>query len=126
MGQPVTTNPLVIMLINMTVVFLVLISLGFLIRLIHMIDPTKQHEEDEVFDDVIHEEPIPEPVLDENGKPIPLGWSPDDEDEDGVGEEVVAVISAALAAYGYGAGIKSIRPIERNGWKMSGRTHGPR
>ena len=44
MDQPVTTNPFVIMLINMTVVFIVLISLSFLIRLIHIVDPTKPKE----------------------------------------------------------------------------------
>ena len=41
MSQPVTTNPFIIMLINMTVVFAVLIALGFVINLIHYIDPTK-------------------------------------------------------------------------------------
>ncbi len=42
MSEPVTTNPFVIMLINMTVVFIVLISLGLVINLIHAIDPTKE------------------------------------------------------------------------------------
>ena len=41
MSQPVTTNPFIIMLINMTVVFAVLIALGFVINLIHYLDPTK-------------------------------------------------------------------------------------
>ena len=41
MSHPVTTNPLIIMLINMTVVFLVLMALGVVINLIHYIDPTK-------------------------------------------------------------------------------------
>ena len=41
MGHPVTTNPLIIMMINMTVVFFVLIALSGLIHLIHMVDPTK-------------------------------------------------------------------------------------
>ena len=41
MSQPVTTNPFIIMLINMTVVFLVLIALGVVINLIHYVDPTK-------------------------------------------------------------------------------------
>ena len=44
MSQPVTTNPFIIMLINMTVVFAVLIALGFVINLIHYIDPTKPKE----------------------------------------------------------------------------------
>jgi hypothetical protein len=42
MGHPVTTNPFIIMLINMTVVFVVLYGLSLLIRLIHIIDPTKK------------------------------------------------------------------------------------
>ena len=41
-GNPVTTNPLIIMLINMTIVFAVLIGLSFMIRLIHLVDPTKE------------------------------------------------------------------------------------
>ena len=42
MGQPVTTNPMIIMLINMTIVFAVLIGLQLLVQLIHVIDPTKK------------------------------------------------------------------------------------
>ena len=42
MGHPVTTNPFIIMLINMTVVFAVLIGLSIMIRLIHVVDPTKK------------------------------------------------------------------------------------
>ena len=41
MHQPATTNPLIIMCINMTIVFAVLIGLSFMIKFIHMIDPTK-------------------------------------------------------------------------------------
>ena len=37
-----TTNPWLIMAINMTVVFAVLILLGVLMKIIHMIDPTKK------------------------------------------------------------------------------------
>ena len=42
MGHPVTTNPFIFMLINMTIVFAVLIGLSFMIRLIHLVDPTKE------------------------------------------------------------------------------------
>lgn len=42
MGHPVTTNPLIIMLINMAIVFAVLIGLSVMIRLIHLVDPTKE------------------------------------------------------------------------------------
>ncbi len=41
MGHPVTTNPLIIMLINMSIVFVVLMGLSAMIRLIHLADPTK-------------------------------------------------------------------------------------
>ena len=44
MHQPATTNPLIIMCINMTIVFAVLIGLSFMIKFIHMIVPTKPKE----------------------------------------------------------------------------------
>ena len=39
---PVTTNPWLIAIINMTIVFAVLIALGVLMSLIQVIDPTKK------------------------------------------------------------------------------------
>ena len=39
---PVTTNPWLIALINMTIVFGVLIALGILMNLLQVIDPTKK------------------------------------------------------------------------------------
>ena len=45
MGHPVTTNPLIIMLINMSIVFVVLIGLSAMIRLIHLCDPTNKAKE---------------------------------------------------------------------------------
>lgn len=39
---PVTTNPWLIALINMTIVFGVLASLGVLMKIIYMVDPTRQ------------------------------------------------------------------------------------
>ena len=44
-GQAVTTNPWLIMAINMTVVFVVLILLGILMEIVHLIDPTKKKKE---------------------------------------------------------------------------------
>lgn len=38
---PVTTNPWLIAIINMTIVFGVLIALGVLMSLIQVVDPTK-------------------------------------------------------------------------------------
>lgn len=110
MSQPVTTNPLIIMLINMTVVFLVLILLGVVINLIHMIDPTKPKAA----------KPAPaaaEPV------PAPQPAAVEEVCEEGISPEVVAVIAAAVASYGYGIEqIHAIRPVARNGWKDSGRS----
>ena len=39
---PVTTNPWLIALINMTIVFGVLAALGVLMKIIYMVDPTRQ------------------------------------------------------------------------------------
>ena len=105
MGHPVTTNPFIIMVINMTVVFLVLIVLMYVIKLIHFVDPTKEKE--------TPAEAVPAPVA-ETVETAPA--------EEGISSEVIAVIAAAVAAYGYGeAQIQSIRPAERNGWKNSAR-----
>jgi len=42
MSQPITTNPLLIMFINMAVVFAVLWGLSLIIRMIKVIDPTQK------------------------------------------------------------------------------------
>ena len=114
MSQPVTTNPFIIMLINMTVVFLVLIALGVVINLIHYFDPTKPKAEP------AEEAPAPAPA------PAPVvKAAPEPVKEEGLTPEVVAVIAAAVASLGYGPGaVKAIRPVDRNGWKQSGRTMG--
>ncbi len=108
MDQPVTTNPFVIMLINMTVVFIVLISLSFLIRLIHVVDPTKPKEEAKTVEAPQPIAPPPAPVVEE---PV----------EEGIPSEVIAVICAAIGAYGYSAGqIHAIHPIHNNhAWEHS-------
>lgn len=111
MSEPVTTNPFVIMLINMTVVFIVLIALGLVINLIHAIDPTKEK--------VAPQKEAPAPA------PTPAAPAPEPVSADGVSPEVIAVIAAALASYGYGpAAIRAVRPIERDGWKNAGRSFG--
>lgn len=111
MSEPVTTNPFVIMLINMTVVFIVLIALGLVINLIHAIDPTKEKAAPQ------KEAPAPAPT--------PAAPAPEIASADGVSPEVIAVIAAALASYGYGpAAIRAVRPIERDGWKSAGRSFG--
>ena len=110
MSHPVTTNPLIIMLINMTVVFLVLIALGVVINLIHYIDPTKPKAAPEEAAPA-----KPEPV----SEPEPAAAAPV---EEGISPEVVAVIAAAVASMGCAGTVKAIRPIERNNWKNSGRS----
>lgn len=109
MDQPVTTNPLVIMLINMTVVFIVLIALSFLIRLIHIVDPTKIKEEPETPAPAVSAPPPPPPIV----EPEPI--------EQGIPEEVIAAICAAINAYGYSVGqIHAIHPIHNNhAWEHS-------
>ena len=109
MSHPVTTNPLIIMLINMTVVFLVLIALGVVINLIHYIDPTKPKAAPEEAAPA-KPEPVSEP---EPAAAVPV--------EEGISPEVVAVIAAAVASMGCAGTVKAIRPIERNNWKNSGR-----
>ena len=103
MSQPVTTNPWIIMLINMTVVFIVLISLSFLICLIHAFDPTCKKE-------------APTPAA--SPAPAPVA-APEPE---GLSAEVVAAITAAVTLCGFSGGaIRTIRPLARDGWKNSGR-----
>ena len=109
MSQPVTTNPLIIMLINMTVVFIVLISLSLLIRLIHAVDPTRKKE-------------APAPVAAPAATPVVAAAPVRASEPEGLSPEVVAAIMAAVTLAGFSAGaIRTIRPLARDGWKNSGR-----
>lgn len=114
--SPVTTNPLIIMMINMTVVFIVLVSLSFLIRLIHMIDPTKEKaapahgsEEEEPLV-AVKSEPAPAPA----SLPAPVV-------EEGISPEIIAVISAAVSAYGFAGQVKAVHIVNHEGtpWRAS-------
>ena len=111
MSEPVTTNPIVIMLINMTVVFIVLIVLSFMIRLIHAVDPTG------------HEKKKPTKKA---ASPVSLG-APSEEHlipvaPAGIPAEVIAAIAAAVTACGFSAhSIRVIRPVPRQGWREAGR-----
>ena len=105
MHQPVTTNPLIIMLINMTIVFAVLIGLSFMIRLIHLVDPTKEKEEkSEATAPAPTPAPAPAPTVDQNVN--------------------IAVIAAAVAAYEGDVRIVTVRPVESAVWKNAGRVTG--
>ena len=105
MGHPVTTNPFIIMLINMTVVFIVLVVLMYVIKLIHYVDPTKPKEE----------APAAKPA------PAPVPVAPAEPEVTGIPDEVIAAIAAALAAMGTSGEIRAVRPLDRHGWKASGR-----
>ena len=98
MGHPVTTNPLIIMLINMSIVFVVLMGLSAMIRLIHLCDPTAKAKEEK--------------------KPAaaPKAAAPKADNS-----AVSAVIAAAVAAYDSEARIVTVRPIESTVWKNNAR-----
>ena len=117
MGQPVTTNPFIIMLINMTVVFIVLVSLSFVIRLIHYVDPTVKKKAPKAAPAKV-EPAVKAPAAPQVKAPVPVAPS-------GVPDEVIAIIAAALSAYGYSTSqIRAVRPADRLGWKQSGRIQG--
>ena len=107
MHQPATTNPLIIMVINMTIVFAVLIGLSIMIKIIHAIDPTKPKEKK------------PEAAPAQKAAPVVTPAAP------AVDPNLnIAVIAAAVAAYGGDAKIVAIRPVESAGWKSVGRANG--
>ena len=110
--SPVTTNPLIIMTINMTVVFIVLVSLMYLIKLIHFIDPTKVPEkpEEASADD--------EPLVAVKSAPAP---EPAPVVEEGINPEVIAAIAAAISAYGFSGQVRAVRILNHEGtpWRAS-------
>lgn len=107
MKETLITNPLVIMLINMTIVFAVLYGLCLLIRLLHVLDPTRKQQ-------LVPQELPPElPVLKKTVAAKKNGPTQ---------EETFVLIAAALAVYGYHPEeIISIRPDERKKWTQAGR-----
>lgn len=110
-GQAVTTNPLLIMAINMTVVFVVLILLGVLMTIVHLIDPTKKKKEAPAAATA----PVTAPAA-----PAVPSASAQNEDE------VVAAIVGAIVAMGYSSEqIASIRPTATSAkWRLEGRLSG--
>lgn len=89
-----TPNPVLIMVINMTIVFVVLYILGLLIRLIHIIDPTR----------IRRVEPKKEEI-----KPAVQTQVPNDDMAD---KTLAAIIVTSLMAYGCkDFEIKSIRKL---------------
>ena len=110
--SPVTTNPLIIMTINMTVVFIVLVSLMYLIKLIHFIDPTKVPEKPEEAS--AEEEPLVAVKSESAPEPAPAV-------EEGINPEVIAAIAAAISAYGFAGQVKAVRILNHEGtpWRAS-------
>lgn len=105
------TNPILIMLINMTIVFGVLISLGVLMRIIYLIDPTKKKP--------VKVEAAPAPAAAPAAAPVAAPVANDD--------AIVAAITGAIMAMGYSSNqIASIRPAVAQSWKMEGRLSGLR
>ena len=121
MSQPVTTNPLIIMCINMTVVFVVLVSLSFLIKLIHLIDPTKEPEVKDAGggeNEAANETAAIVARLKENPAPAP---APEPVIEEGISPEVIAAISAAIACCGISGQVRAVRVVNpgRSAWRQS-------
>ena len=110
-GQAVTTNPWLIMAINMTVVFVVLILLGVLMKIVHLVDPTKKKKEVPKT-----ETTVAAPAA------APAAPSASAQNED----EVVAAIVGAIVAMGYSSEqIASIRPTATSAkWRLEGRLSG--
>ena len=110
-GQAVTTNPWLIMAINMTVVFVVLILLGVLMQIVHMIDPTKKKKAPEASTTVAA------PAAASVATPSASAQNED---------EVVAAIVGAIVAMGYSSEqIASIRPTATSAkWRLEGRLSG--
>mgnify|MGYP002622666403 CR=1 FL=1 len=123
MGHPVTTNPLIIMTINMTVVFFVLVALSGLIHLIHMVDPTKEPEvADGGSGDESAESAAIIAKLKENSAAPAEEVS---QVEEGISPEVIAAISAAISAYGFSGQVKAVRIANRNsGWRRNALDNG--
>lgn len=110
------TNPAVIMLINMTIVFAVLALLNLFIRLIHFIDPTKEKKA-----------PAAAPKAAPRKAAPAKAAAPAQVVAAGVSGETVAAIAGALAAYGIGfSQIRAIRPAARNSWTGAARIDGLR
>ena len=102
---PVTTNPWLISIINMTIVFGVLAALGVLMKIIQLVDPTQKKTEKPVA--------APAPAA----APAAAVAAPVQDDS-----EVIAVIAAAVAALGHSAeDIAYVRRLPEAGWTQNAR-----
>ena len=97
---PVTTNPWLISIINMTIVFGVLAALGVLMKIIQLVDPTQKKTANPV------------------AAPAPAAVAAPVQDD----SEVIAVIAAAVAALGHSAeDIAYVRRLPEAGWTQNAR-----
>lgn len=111
MDQPVTTNPIIIMMINMTVVFAVLWGLSLIVRLIHIIDPTRKKEEKAVEAEALQKKTATVTELASVA-----------ETDETTSEKTFVLVAAALAAYGCkDVRIVSIRPVKNPSWTQAAR-----
>ena len=112
---PVTTNPWLIALINMTIVFGVLIALGILMNLLQVIDPTKKKVAKPAVATTPAAAPAAAPVAAAPAA-APVAAAQDD-------SEIIAVIAAAVAACGVSADqIACVRRIDaKSAWTVSSR-----
>lgn len=100
---PVTTNPWLISIINMTIVFGVLAMLGFLMKVIYFVDPTRQKK-------------TANPVAAPAPAAAPAAVAAPVQDD----SEVIAVIAAAVAALGHSAEqIACVRRLTEASWTQN-------
>jgi len=99
-----TTNPLLILIINMTVVFFVLFVLELLTRGIYYIDPTRKKTA---------------PAAAVVDAPVAVVVETPAESSDDLA--VVAVIAAAIAAMGENSSVSVIRRLDGTSWTEMGR-----
>lgn len=104
---PVTTNPWLIALINMTIVFGVLIALGVMMSLLQVIDPTKKKADAPKV--------APAPAAAPAAAPVAAPAASNN-------DEIIAVIAAAVAALGCSAeDIAYVRRLPNAGWTNAAR-----
>ena len=102
---PVTTNPWLISIINMTIVFGVLAALGVLMKIIQLVDPTQKKTEKPV-------------AASAPAAAAPAAVAAPVQDD----SEVIAVIAAAVAALGHSAeDIAYVRRLPEAGWTQNAR-----
>lgn len=101
---PVTTNPWLIAIINMTIVFGVLAALGVLMHVIQLVDPTQKKTAKPAV--------APTPAAAPAAAPAPV------QDD----SEIIAVIAAAIAATGCSADqIACVRRLPNASWTVNAR-----